>query len=283
MLYGLVAALGWGSADFGGTVAGRRIGSISAVLVAQGLSAFVLTGVFFALGHSVGELGPVVWWMMLNGIVSATAYAAHYRALQLGPMALVSPISAAYAVVGVALTIVILHERPGPVALMGAGVTVIGVMLVSTDLKKVRAGTHGIPAGLPWALVAAVCFGIGGFILGWGSKQVGWVPALWASRSAQLACFAALAAARPRDLKHVGNNPGTWAALGTGIMDMMGVIAFASGAQAGYLTIVLVTSAVFPLIAVALSVVFLHERPVANQIAGAFVVVSGLMILGLGS
>jgi drug/metabolite transporter (DMT)-like permease len=280
VLYGLVAALGWGTADFGGTVAGRRIGSIPTVVVAQGLSALILTVAFVALGHVWGDVAPIAGWMVLNGVFSATAYAAHYHALKLGPMALVSPISAAYAVVGVALSMVILDERPGAVALVGAAVTVVGVMLASTDLKKVRAGTHGVPPGLPWALVAALCFGIGGFILGWGSKQVGWVPALWASRTAQLVCFATLAAVQPRDLRHLGNNRGTWAAAGTGVMDMVGVIAFAAGAAAGALTIVLVTSAIFPLIAVALSVVFLHERPVANQIAGAFVVVAGLMLLG---
>lgn len=282
MIYGLIAALGWGSADFGGAVAGRRIGSLATVLVAQGLSGLIVTALFFGAGHGVGELSPVVWWMLLNGVVSAAAYVTHYRALELGPMAVVSPISAAYAVIGVALSILILHERPAPVALLGAAVTVVGVMLASTDLRKLRAGTHGVPAGLPWALAAAALFGIGGFILGWGSKQVGWLPALWASRISQLACFGALAAARPRDLSSIGSNSGTVAAILTGLADLVGVIAFTSGAHAGFLSIVLVASAIFPLIAVALSVGFLHERPVPNQVAGAFVVVAGLMLLGLG-
>jgi drug/metabolite transporter (DMT)-like permease len=43
-----------------------------------------------------------------------------------------------------------------------------------------------------------------------------------------------------------------------------------------------VSSAVFPLLAVTLSVVFLHERPVPNQYAGVAMTVVGLALLGIG-
>ncbi len=282
MIYGLFAALGWGFADYGGAVAGRRIGSVTTVVVAQGLSAIVMTIFFVVSGHHLSELSPIIWWLVLGGSASAVAYIAHYRALQLGPLVVVSPVTAAYALVGVGLSMVVLHERPGLVALLGALVTIVGVMLASTDLKKLRAGTHGFPAGLRWALLAALMFGIGGFILGWGSKQIGWVPALWASRSIQMVWIALLAVARPRDLKRVGSDIGTWMAVAAGVTDLIGVGMFSIGARAGFLSVVLVASAVFPLIAVGLSVAFLHERPVKNQLIGAVVVVAGLILLGLG-
>jgi drug/metabolite transporter (DMT)-like permease len=282
LIFGLGAALGWGFADFGGAVAGRRIGSRSTAIVAQGLSAIVMSAAFFATGHSAREIGPIVWWMLLNGLVSAAAYSAHYRALQLGPMVVVSPVTATYAIVGVALAMVVLHERPGPVALFGAAVTVVGVMLASTDLKKLRAGTHGVPPGLPWAIAAALLFGVGGFVLGWASKQIGWVPALWASRTVQFFGFAVLAIMRPADLRNIGRNAGTKAAAAAGMADLAGVAMFAAGAEAGFVSVVLVASAIFPLIAVLLSVIYLHERPVINQIVGAVVVVAGLVFLGLG-
>jgi drug/metabolite transporter (DMT)-like permease len=282
VIYGLGAALGWGFADFGGAVAGRRIGSRGVAIVAQGLSAVAVTLAFFLGGHHANEIAPVVWWMVLNGAVSAAAYATHYRALQLGPISVVSPVSAAYAVVGVGLSMIVLDERPGPVALGGAAVTVVGVMLASTDVKKLRAGTHGVPPGLPWALAAAVLFGVGGFVLGWASKQVGWMPALWASRTMQFVGFAAAAAVRPGELGRIGRNRGTWVAAATGAADLFGVSMFSFGAHAGFVSIVLVTSAVFPLIAVALSITYLHERPVLNQLVGAVVVVAGLVMLGLG-
>ena len=39
MIFGLVAALGWGLSDFWGAVASRRIGSLWVVLIAQGFAA----------------------------------------------------------------------------------------------------------------------------------------------------------------------------------------------------------------------------------------------------
>jgi drug/metabolite transporter (DMT)-like permease len=283
LIFGLLAALGWGSADYGGAVAGRDIGSFPTVLISQGLSAAVVTLVFVAAGRSPSELGPVAWVIVFNGAVSATAYASHYKALRLGPMVVVSPVSAGYAVVGVVLSVIVLHERPSPLTVVGILVTVLGVMLASTDLAKLRAGTHGVPPGLPWALVAALCFGVGGFTLGWAAQQVGALTAMWGSRMAQAACFLALAALGSKEVRKIGWNAGTLAAAGTGLADMIGVFAFVWGATRAPLSIVLTASAIFPLIAVGLSVVFLHERPVTNQSVGACVAVVGLMLLGLGS
>jgi len=63
--------------------------------------------------------------------------------------------------------------------------------------------------------------------------------------------------------------------------DLVGVVAFSVGTQAGLVSIVLVASAVFPLIAVGLSVAYLGERPVPNQYVGVGLVAAGLILLGL--
>jgi uncharacterized membrane protein len=204
----------------------------------------------------------------------------HYRALELGPMVVVSPIGASYAVVGVGLAIVILGERPGLLALIGAIVTIAGVMLTSTDLPKLRAGTHGRPPGLPWAVGAAICFGIAAFTLGRAAQLVGWVPGLFASRVAQVICFTPLVLVRRREFVGLAL-AGIGFALLTGTADLLGVVTYAIGSERGYLSIVLAASAVFPMIAVAGSVAFLGERPVANQYVGVGVVAVGLILLGL--
>jgi drug/metabolite transporter (DMT)-like permease len=282
VIFGLMAALGWGLADFTGAVAGRRIGSLPTVMVAQLLSAGAMTVFMFEGGHDPGVLGPYVGFVVLNGLASGGAYLSHYRALQLGPVAVVSPIGAAYALVGVALAVIVLGERPGPAALVGGLITVVGVMLTSTDLAKLRAGTHSRPPGLPWAIVSAVLFGVGGFFLGYFAQEVGWVPGLWASRCAQVAMFAAISLSRRREYDHLGWNAGLLLSLGSGAADLLGVVTYSIGAERGLLSIVLIASAVFPLIAVALSVALLHERPVPNQYVGIALVVSGLLVLGLG-
>jgi drug/metabolite transporter (DMT)-like permease len=169
------------------------------------------------------------------------------------------------------------------VTLVGGVITILGVMLTSTDLRKLRAGTHGMPPGLPWAVASAIGFGVGGFFLAYLSRHLGWVVGLWASRCAQLAGIAAVALVQRRDLgARLPARAGIAAALGVGLADLVGVIGYSYGASVGLVTIVLVASAVFPLIAVALSVIYLGERPVTNQYVGVVLVAGGLVVLGLG-
>ena len=282
MIFGLTAALGWGLADFFGALAGRRIGSIGAVMSGQLLSAVFMTVVLIATGTSVAPLGPDIWLVVLNGAAAAFAYLTHYKALELGPVAVVSPIGAGYAVVGVALAIVILGERPSGLALIGAAIAVVGVALVSTDLRKLRAGIEQHLPGLPWAIAAAIGFGVAGFLLGWISDRAGWIAGLWGSRIALIAFFLPVVVVFRKELGRVRPGLGLWIALLAGAADILGVVAFSVGSERGLNSIVLAASAVFPLIAVTLSVAVFKERLVANQVVGIALVVSGLLLLGLG-
>lgn len=282
MIFGLAAAVGWGLADFFGALSGRRIGAIGAVISGQLLSAVFMTALLIVTGESLEPLRSNIWLLVLNGAVAAFAYTTHYKALELGPVAVVSPIGAAYAVVGVALAMLVLGERPSALALTGAGIAVVGVALVSTDLKKLRQGIQNHVPGLPWAVAAAIGFGVAGFLLGWISDRAGWIPGLWGSRVAQIAFYLPLVVVFRRELSRLRPGFGLWVALLAGAADLLGVVTFSAGSERGLNSIVLAASAVFPLIAVTLSVIVFHERIVANQVVGIVLTVGGLLLLGLG-
>jgi len=252
------------------------------VMAGQLMLATFMTVLLIVTGESLAPLADSVWLLVLNGAVTAFAYATHYKALELGPVAVVSPIGAGYAVVGVALSIVILDERPGALALTGAAIAVVGVALVSTDLKKLRAGIEQQLPGLWWAVAAAIAFGLAGFLLGWISQRAGWIPALWGSRVAQVVSYAPLALFFRDDLRRFHLGRGLWVALLAGAADLLGVVSFSAGSERGFVSIVIAASAVFPLIAVGLSIVVFGERIVANQVVGIGLVVAGLLLLGLG-
>ena len=282
MIFGLGAAVGWGLADFFGALSGRRIGALSAVIAGQLLSATAMTVVLLATGTSLRPLADDVGLLVLNGAFAAFAYATHYKALELGPVAVVSPIGAGYAVVGVALAIAILGERPSALSLVGAAIAVVGVALVSTDLKKLREGIeHHVP-GLWWSIVAAIGFGVAGFLLGWISQRAGWIPGLWGSRVAQVVCYVPLVVVFRDELRRLRPGAGLWIALLAGAADLLGVVMYSAGSERGFISIVLAASAVFPLIAVVLSILVFGERVVANQVVGIVLVVGGLLLLGLG-
>jgi uncharacterized membrane protein len=126
---------------------------------------------------------------------------------------------------------------------------------------------------------------VAGFLLGYVVKRTDdWIVALWASRCAMLIAFVPLVWIRRADLSRIkrAGAVGIAAAIAAGVTDILGVTTYSAGAEQGYLSILLAASAVFPIIAVALSYVFLDERLAMNQYLGIVLVVAGLLLLGVG-
>jgi uncharacterized membrane protein len=287
VIYGLLAAIGWGTTDFLAAVSGRRLGSLPALAVSQLVGIVLATALFLVNGQGVASLHGLVWFLIANGVIAMVAYSLHYRALELGPVAVVSPVGAGYAVVGFGLAVLLLpDETPGPVAILGGIVTIVGVFLVSANLPALRAGLHERPPGLWWAVGSAVGFGVAGFILGVIAKDSNdWIATLFTTRVVLVLAYIPLLVARRRTFHKVAGATAVAyvAAAAAGAFDLMGVASYSAGATRGFLSVVLAASAVFPAIAVALSVVFLKERLVVNQYVGIAVVIGGLLLLALGA
>jgi uncharacterized membrane protein len=284
VIYGLLAAIGWGTTDFLGAVSGRRMGALPALAVSQLVGIIGATVLFVARGGGLGALHGLGWFLVANGVIAMVAYAVHYHALELGPVAVVSPVGAGYAVVGFALAVLALGEHLGPAALLGGLITIGGVFLVSANLPLLRAGLHERPPGLWWAVGSAVGFGVAGFILGVIAKDSNdWIATLFTTRLVLVLAYIPLLVARRRTFhKFAGATAIAYvAAAAAGAFDLMGVASYSAGATRGYLSVVLAASAIFPAIAVALSVVFLKERLVFNQYLGIAVVIGGLLLLAL--
>ena len=146
----------------------------------------------------------------------------------------------------------ILGERPGALVIAGGVVTVVGVMLTSTDLVKLRAGMHGMPPGSRGRLLG------GGVRGGWADARAAVAGPRVGARALELALRAAR---RLRDPRHRSGEAGSSAggsssaprsvaALTVGGTDLLGVFAYSVGAERGAVTPVLIASAIFPLIAV---------------------------------
>jgi uncharacterized membrane protein len=287
VIYGLLAAIGWGTTDFLAAVSGRRLGSLPALAVSQLVGIVLATGLFVGSGNGLSSLHGLFWFLVANGLIAMVAYSLHYRALELGPVGVVSPVGAGYAVVGFALAVLLLpNEHPGGLAILGGVITICGVFLVSANLPLLRAGLHERPPGLWWAVGSAVGFGVAGFILGVIAKDSNdWIATLFTTRVVLVLAYIPLLVARRRTFHKVAGATAIAyvAAAAAGAFDLMGVASYSAGATKGFLSVVLAASAVFPAIAVALSVLFLKERLVLNQYVGIAVVIGGLLLLALGA
>jgi drug/metabolite transporter (DMT)-like permease len=281
VIFGLTAALGWGFSDFGAAVVGRRMGSRATLLVAQAAEVVTILIMVLVLRPAWTMTPGVAAGIVANGLFAAAAYAMLYRALELGPVALVSPVVAAYAVITIILAVTVLGESVPSIVLLGGLTTVAGVVLTTTDPRQLGGPSTRKKGGLPYAFGATGCFGFAAFLLGRYSQEVGWLPTLTVSRLATMAClWTAALVVRPRFQGAAATT--VLAASVVGILDVLGASAFARGAELGYVSIVAAASAIFPLIPVVGGVVLLGERPALTQYVGVGVVIGGLLLLSLG-
>jgi drug/metabolite transporter (DMT)-like permease len=139
----LAASVFWGSGDFLGGFSTRRASLWAVIIGSQlvGLAGAALV----TLGTGHGWPGFHAGWpVMLGGIASVVAISCFYKALAIGTMSIVAPISATNAlipfVVGIAA-----GERPAAVQLAGVVLAAIGVVLVAIEPAR-RGVTIGVAA-----------------------------------------------------------------------------------------------------------------------------------------
>lgn len=269
---GLASGLSWGAADFLGGLASRRASALSVVAVSQS-AGLLMALALLAIARPAAPSAAAYALGIGAGLVGALGLAAFYRALAVGTMSLVAPVSALGALVPLAVDLAA-GRSPGPLALAGMVVALGGAAL---------AGTVPGPAsrrGLGLAVVAALGFG-GFFVL--IAEAAERADALWAltaarSGSVPLAVAAALAvgagvAVGRRLLPLV---------VAAGILDAGANLMFAAGSQRGLVSVVAVLASLYPVVTVALAAVALRERLGRLQAAGAGIALAGVVAIAAG-
>ena len=284
MIYGLGAAIFWGIADLFAAFSGRRVGVAATVLLSQVAAAVAISVVVLASGHDLDRLDEVAGWLLPIAAITAVAYVTLYRALELGPIALVSPLLASYAVIPVLLAVIFLDESLGSIEMTGAAVTIVGAVVTSADVRTLRTGTRVPAAALPWALASTVLFGTAAYAVAWSAKRVGWLTSLWLVRTSTallfvIAAVVAIAIMRPALRGTLSTRAVALCAL-LGVADLAGTISYSRGSEVGLVSIVTAVSATYPLIPVFGGIALLDERPAINHYVGVAMVIAGLLLLG---
>ncbi len=279
LLYGLGAALGWGTADYLAALSSRRVGTFRTTLGMQASSLLIFGAIVAATGQLPPLSAEAALIALAMGALGAIMLTALYRALALGPIAIVSPVVAANAAVTVVLAVALLGEALSPAQVAAIAATIAGTALASTDLRVVRESLGRPSAGVRLALLSMVGFGVLGFLIATTARSfgpLGMVLLLRAGTTFVLVLFG-LATARER-----AGFPRR--ALATvvliGVLDTSANLAFGLGAVSGYAAIVATGASSYPLIPFCLGLTVLRERIAPNQLVGVVLLVAGLIALG---
>ena len=272
VVLGLVSGLSWGVADFLGGLASRRAAAFAVVALSQAAG---LAVALIAVAVLRPDLPPPEKALLgaTAGLAGVVGLMAFYRALSLGSMSVIAPISALGAIVPVVVDLAA-GDAPAAVVLAGMLVALAGAALVA------RAPGPASRAGIGLAVVAAL--GFGGFFSLLAEAADG-ESALWSlitARGASVPVAVVVSLGVGASLALRGRVLLMTAV--AGVLDASANLMFAAGSQRGLTSVVAVLGSLYPVTTVALAAVILHERLGRLQTVGAGFALVGVAMIAAG-
>ncbi len=274
-LLALLSSLTWGSADFLGGLASRRVGALRVLTVSYpaGFLAILPIAVWVLPGSLSFDLAG---WAIAAGAVGAAGMVMFYGALARGTMGIVSPLTAVMSA-GIPVVVgLVLGESLGWVAIVGIIAAAVAVILISRER-----GEHlrTSPLSLGLALGSGIGFGFYLTVLGLAPVDSGiWTATIARAVSSVLVITAAIIALRPR-----WQSPFPWViVLVAGSLDALANGIFQLAAQRGDLAIVAVIGSLYPAATLFLARVFLRERMSMVQASGVALALAAIIALSIG-
>jgi drug/metabolite transporter (DMT)-like permease len=274
--FALAASACWGSADFFGGLKAKRHSAL-AVLFTIEVSGLIVAAVVMAIAQDPFPSTRAVLCALGAGTAGIVALGAFYRALAIGTMSIVAPISAT----GVALPVIVgiaTGDRPSAIVVLGLIVTTVGVILASREIHEDEEQAAAGRTSIVLALLAAVGFGayfIGADVA--ADDSVLWTVVLGRAIAVPVVGFIVLtrAVALPRggDLRVL---------CAAGAVDLLATALYGVANTHGDLSIVSVVGSLYPIATVMLARAVLDERVRTVQAVGVVAALSGVALIAAG-
>lgn len=277
VLLALLTALTYGVANYLGPLLSRRLPLAAVLLGGQAaalLGAAALTAGSAGLaGFRIG--GRALVLALAAGCVNGGALAMFTKAGQVGDLSVVAPIGSTGAAVPV-LVALVSGERPGPVALVGIPVALVGITFAA---RRPPTGGDSGRVAVAWALASALAFG--GFLTvfaaaaGYGAGGA----LFWSRLSLLLSTTAVVGLLRPPMRAPLRS---LLPAAVPGLLLVLGTFAYGEATRRGLLAVVSVIATLSPVVTVGLALVVLRERLGRAQRVGVLVALVGVVLLAAG-
>jgi drug/metabolite transporter (DMT)-like permease len=282
---GLVAALIFGSADFLGGLSAKRIGPLRATAIAAvvGLALLLVMALFIG---GVWSWSAVLWGG-LSGVTGALAISLLYACLAIGPMSILSPLTAVVSAI-VPMTWGLLGgDRFAPIGYLALGLALVAVVLVGFVPEKgaVRPSLRGILM----AIGSGFMIGVFLILIDAAPDDSGLAP-LVMNRAVNgaiiFATIGVIALWRRARRGPVTAQKGDWLvglrfAIACGVVDAVANTLLLIGVRIGDLSVIAVLTAMYPAGTIILAAVVLRERIAPVQWVGLVLAIAAAGMLAL--
>lgn len=273
IILGLASALSWGTGDFAGGLASRRVGAYRAVMYAEALG---LGAVFFVVPFFPEALPDLrsVLWSIVAGVVGTIGLIIFFEAMRRGRLSVVAPLSALLGgVVPVAIGS-LTAGLPEPIVLSGVALALIAIVLISREEAN-EEDKEKAPY-LHISILAGIAFGLYFVLMHEASQDYFWGPLLIARAAGMLSVAAYLLFTRASFRIPAGN----WHLLAlSGIFDVGGNAFYILASQAGRMDVSAVLASLYPGMTVLLAWIILKEKLQRIQWIGIALALIGIVMM----
>jgi drug/metabolite transporter (DMT)-like permease len=253
----LLSAVCYGAGDFVGGVTSRRASAIVILVVSQ-FAGFAVLLLLLPVFGAADVTAADLLWSGCAGLAGGTGVVMLYRALAIGTMAVVAPVSASLAVIVPVAVDIAGGTRLDSRALAGILLALVAIVLVG-QAKGDGERTGGVvPPGLLIALLSGVAIGLFFLLLARVSPTAGLWP-IAIARLSSLLLFTGIALGRGSGQFRLPGRLLALAAAG-GVLDMLANALYLVASRYGELSVVVTLASLYPASTVLLARVVLHER-----------------------
>lgn len=270
VVLGLLASVGWGVADFGGGLTSRRAPVLGVLGGSQLASLFVGVPILLFVTNEPAMSQANLLIAIFGGVLGASGLALLYRGLAIGRMGVVAPVAA---VLTATLPVVygfITEGAPPPIALVGIGLAVLSVVLVSRSSDR----DDDRPSGIRYGLAAGTIFGLFTTTASFLDDDLlmGPVVVIRITSVLLIAAFVLLRGQRWRVPTRI------WPALlFVGVVDMLATATYLASIAIGPLSIAAILASLYPVVTVILAALVLREKVTLIHAAG--IAAAGLAVV----
>ena len=274
-LLALLAAAGFGVSDVTGAVAARRASALTVTLGIQATGMVVLVPALWVIAGTSSTQALLLGG--LAGGLGAIGLVIYLRAMAVGPIGVISPVSALVgAGVPVGWGVALLGEQIGARQVTGIllGLLAVGAVAYVPGSSLRSDGARGVLQ----ALLAGVAFGL--FFVALNATPSG--SGLWPLLGARTVAIVVLLTAvllrrRPLVPRGVGG-----LVVVSGVGDMVANALFLAATRVGLLSLVSLLTSLYPVIALLVARWWLQERLTGTQAAGVLAALLATALLAGG-
>jgi drug/metabolite transporter (DMT)-like permease len=262
----LISSLMWGTADFFGGFVSKKIPTSKVLVLSYPVGllflliyAFMLPGEITLNGFIIGSIA---------GVAGILAIGSLYLALAIGPMGVMSPVTAVSSTfVPIAMGLIV-GEKLGWIAWLGIGIAILSVVLVSIETSPTGGRLAISGKGLALSITSGLLIGTFLSLVGLASSINGMWPLVFARLMSSVLALAYFFSKISEKFKSGYDSKLFALVIVSGALDATANAVFVLATFDGYLSITAVIASLYPAATVILATAFLKEKITRIQFVG---------------